>query len=123
MTQASNTKISKKSIAAQIYANLIAQGKTRKEILFGMCEGADLTQPGASTYYNNLSKGLWTVPPAEVVGEVDVVDEVVTPTIDLESMTNAQLVELYNNHAIVPVKKFRDHATAVRRTREAMTAE
>jgi len=119
MTQ--STKISKKSLASQIYANLAAQGKSRKEIIFAMCEAASLTQPGASTYYNNLSKGLWDVPAAEV-DNVDVIDVVEVQAIDLESMTNAQLVEIYNNHAIVPVKKFRDHATAVRRTREAMTA-
>ena len=34
---------------------------------------------------------------------------------DLNKMTNPELVALYNKHADTPIKRFRDHATAVRR--------
>ncbi len=100
---------SKKAIAAAVFARLNAAGKTRKEVLFTMCEEAGLSEAGAATYFNNFKKGLWSLPGATAVA---------TPAIDFESKTNKELVELYNAKAATPIVKFRDHATAVRRTAE-----
>ncbi len=104
---------SKKAIAASVFAAMQVEGKTRKEILFTMCEKAGLSEAGAATYFNNFKKGLWTLPGVEAVA---------VPVIDFESKTNKELVELYNAKAATPIVKFRDHATAVRRTAELYAA-
>jgi len=39
---------------------------------------------------------------------------------NLEGKTNAELTEIYNQHVAVPIKKFRDRATALERTKEAL---
>ncbi len=104
---------SKKAIAAAVFATLTAAGKTRKEVLSDMVSHAGLSQAGAATYFNNFKKGLWTLPGAEAVA---------APAVDYASMSSKELVELYNARAEKPIAKFRDHATAVRRTAELYAA-
>ena len=107
---------SKKTIAASVYAALSTTGATRKEIMFEMMERAGLTAPGAATYFNNFKKAIWSLERAGVVTPT------AAPVIDYAAMSSKELVAIYNARATKPVAKFRDHATAVRRVTELMTA-
>lgn len=104
--------MSKKSIAATVFAAMSVEGKTRKEIMEAMMKSAGLSKAGASTYFHNFSHNVWNMDgtkPAEL------------PKVDFESMSNKQLVDFYNERSDKKIVKFRDHATAVKRC-EALVA-
>ena len=104
--------MSKKSIAAAVFATLNAEGKSRKEIMEAMIEKAGLSKPGASTYFHNFSHNVWNV---------DGTKAVELPKVDFSAMSNKQLVDFYNERSDKKIVKFRDHATAVKRC-EALAA-
>ncbi len=98
---------SKKSIATAIFAALSADQKSRKEIICAISEQAGLSFGGASVYFNNLRKGQW--------GLDGKIRKVELPKIDLNALSNKQLVDMYNERSEKKIVKFRDHATAVAR--------
>ena len=110
--------ISKKQIAASIYAALKPQGGTRKDIMAAFVKETGMSFACATTYYGNFHANIWApvVPVAIEVQEVEAVVAPVVEVVDYEAMSNKQLVALYNEKAEKPVVKFRDHATAVART-------
>ena len=114
--------ISKKQIAASIYAALKPQGGTRKAIMAAFVEQTGMSFACATTYYGNFHANIWApVVPVAIVVEQAVVApvveiEAVVEVIDYEAMSNKELVALYNAKAEKPVAKFRDHTTAVART-------
>jgi len=119
--------LSKKAIAGNLYTTMTAAGKSRKDILLAMITTADLTQSGAATYYNNFHSGTWKVTEQAAASATadasdSVVDTTTLPALDLSKMKNTELVELYNQHASTPVKKFKSREVALQRVAEVLTA-
>ena len=64
---------SKKQIAATIFDKMFKAGKSRKEIICEMCDKANLSQNGASTYYANFKSGFWASTDKNQEKSVDIV--------------------------------------------------
>lgn len=94
MTQA----VSKKQIAIEIYKKY--KDESRSVIMEKMMEATGMSKACASTYVANCRNGSW-----KTTSPIDV----------LKTMSNSELVKMYNSKAEQPITKFRDKQTALDR--------
>ena len=111
--------MNKKQHALTVYNQSVASGVTKRALICAaLMSQVGISMACASTYHSNMKRGVWTL--ENIDSTVDVVEQVTAPALDLESMSNKQLVELYNKTAAKHVVKFRDHATAVKRVQQLL---
>jgi len=91
---------------AEIVFNRLHATSTRKEVIAAMVAEAGMTEAGASTYYSNFKN-------AATGGSQSVVSVVKVPQIDLTKLSDRELVELHNEHAVIPVRSFPSRDAAI----------
>lgn len=79
---------SKKQIAGLIFNKMFKDGKSRKEIICEMCDKANLSQNGASTYYANFKSGLWSLTTKKDVVQEEKSVDIVSIYDDEEGVVN-----------------------------------
>lgn len=120
--------MSKKTVAIAAYKKLSATKSFpttgRKDIVKHLAGVVGISEACASTYLSNIKTGRWSTETTAVVKKVKKVSTAkANPKVDVgltiddvTRMTGKELVAVFNAKADKPVNKFRDHATAVRRT-------
>ena len=120
--------MSKKSIAIAAYTTLSGSATFntlgRKDVVKHLAGAVGISEACASTYLSNIRTGRWNTEPTAAVAKVAKVKTVKAKKAeatalnvdDVTKMSNTELVAVYNAKAAKPVNKFRDHATAVKRT-------
>lgn len=61
LKKAASPKLSKKDLAANVFAEMAGPGVPRKDVIAAIMGVADLSKAGAATYYQNFSSGHWEV--------------------------------------------------------------
>ena len=116
--------MSKKTSVISVYVNvnnsLASSNWSRKDWVAHLSHEVKISNACASTYLSNIRSGKWSTDvaavPAKKVTKVKTVKVVKSSIDEITAMSNKQLVERFNQFSPKPVARFRDHATAVKRT-------
>ena len=102
---------SKKQIAGAIYLQDTKLGLKRKDIIVNMMDQAQLSFSGASTYYQNFKSGQWDPHPKNQPAVQPVAAAPVE--IELDNMTELELLNYYNEHASFKLANFASREDAL----------
>lgn len=109
------TTTSKKQLAGNLFTTMTQAGHSRKDIIAQMVAVAGLTYTGASTYYQNFKSGSWSASGSTGTtttrryNNQPVTQQPVETSFKedrLAAMTDYQLLELHNKHALIRLVGF-----------------